>query len=204
MILIILEFSRALGETADGPAELVDHEGVRVIAPIRPHLRARPEECFVDGAPAFLDRPAPERRPGPQLVLRRRRSAVGFVNHSRSPKPALRIAVHLSARTPPHEIAALREAVFAYVDEHPKAWRYASIVHIDGFELGEGWVRLAMWLTSASPGGFHDWKTLYQDRHRFYMWLHTYLDEAKLHYCSPTVPLLQIKNNAEAIYKKQQ
>ena len=76
------------------------------------------------------------------------------LNHSRSPKPALRIAVHLSARTPPHEIAALR------VDEHPKAWRYASIVHIDGFELGEGWVRLAMWLTSASPGGFHDWKTL--------------------------------------------
>ena len=47
------------------------------------------------------------------------------------------------------------------MDEHPKAWRYASIVHIDGFELGEGWVRLAMWLTSASPGGFHDWKTLY-------------------------------------------
>ena len=58
--------------------------------------------------------------------------------------------------------------------------------------------------TSASPGGFHDWKTLYQDRHRFYMWLHTYLDEAKLHYCSPTVPLLEVKNNAEAIYKKQQ
>ena len=56
------------------------------------------------------------------------------LNHSRSPKPALRIAVHLSARTPPHEIAALREAVFAYVDEHPKAWRYASIVHIDGLE----------------------------------------------------------------------
>ena len=126
------------------------------------------------------------------------------LNHSRSPKPALRIAVHLSARTPPHEIAALREAVFAYVDEHPKAWRYASIVHIDGYELEEGWVRLAMWLTSASPGGFHDWKTLYQDRHRFYMWLHTYLDEAKLHYCSPTVPLLQIKNNADPIYKKQQ
>ena len=116
MILIILEFSRALGETADGPAELIDHEGVRVIAPIRPHLRARPEEYFV----------------------------------------------------------------------------------------GEGWVRLAMWLTSASPGGFHDWKTLYQDRHRFYMWLHTYLDEAKLHYCSPTVPLLQIKDNADPIYKKQQ
>jgi len=82
--------------------------------------------------------------------------------------------------------------------------RYVSIVHIDGYELEEGWVRLAMWLTSASPGGFHDWKTLYQDRHRFYMWLHTYLDEAKLHYCSPTVPLLQIKNNADAIYKKQQ
>ena len=79
-----------------------------------------------------------------------------------------------------------------------------SIVHIDGYELEEGWVRLAMWLTSASPGGFHDWKTLYQDRHRFYMWLHTYLDEAKLHYCSPTVPLLQVKSNAEAIYKKQQ
>ena len=75
---------------------------------------------------------------------------------------------------------------------------------IDGFELGEGWVRLAMWLTSASPGGFHDWKTLYQDRHRFYMWLHTYLDEAKLHYCKPTVPLLEIKNNAEAIYSKKQ
>ena len=90
------------------------------------------------------------------------------------------------------------------MDEHPKAWRYASIVHIDGYELEEGWVRLAMWLTSASPGGFHDWKTLYQDRHRFYMWLHTYLDEANLHYCSPTVPLLQIKDNAEAIYKKQQ
>ena len=72
------------------------------------------------------------------------------------------------------------------------------------YELGEGWVRLAMWLTSASPGGFHDWKTLYQDRHRFYMWLHTYLDEAKLHYCSPTVPLLQVKNNADPIYKKQQ
>ena len=81
---------------------------------------------------------------------------------------------------------------------------YASIVHIDGFELGEGWVRLAMWLTSASPGGFHDWKTLYQDRHRFYMWLHTYLDEAKLHYCSPTVPLLQVKNNADPIYSKKQ
>ena len=72
------------------------------------------------------------------------------------------------------------------------------------FELGEGWVRLAMWLTSASPGGFHDWKTLYQDRHRFYMWLHTYIDEAKLHYCSPTVPLLQIQDNADPIYKKQQ
>ena len=83
-------------------------------------------------------------------------------------------------------------------------WRYASIVHIDGYELEEGWVRLAMWLTSASPGGFHDWKTLYQDRHRFYMWLHTYLDEAKLHYCKPTVPLLQIKDNADPIYKKQQ
>ena len=81
---------------------------------------------------------------------------------------------------------------------------HASIVHIDGFELGEGWVRLAMWLTSASPGGFHDWKTLYQDRHRFYMWLHTYLDEANLHYCSPTVPLLEVKNNADPIYKKQQ
>ena len=80
----------------------------------------------------------------------------------------------------------------------------ASIVHIDGFELGEGWGRLAMWLTSASPGGFHDWKTLYQDRHRFYMWLHTYLDEAKLHYCSPTVPLLQVQDNADPIYKKQQ
>ena len=125
------------------------------------------------------------------------------LNHSRSPKPALRIAVHLSARTPPGEIAALREAVFAYVDEHPKAWRYASIVHIDGYELEEGWVRLAMWLTSASPGGFHDWKTLYQDRHRFYMWLHTYLDEANLHYCKPTVPLLQIKNNADDIYNKK-
>ena len=153
MILIILEFSRVLGETADGPAELIDHEGVRVIAPIRPHLRARPEEYFVDGAPAFLDRPAPERQPAPQLILRRWRSAV---------------------------------------------------VHIDGFELGEGWVRLAMWLTSASPGGFHDWKTLYQDRHRFYMWLHTYLDEAKLHYCKPTVPLLQVQDNADPIYKKQQ
>ena len=80
----------------------------------------------------------------------------------------------------------------------------AELLHIDGFELGEGWVRLAMWLTSASPGGFHDWKTLYQDRHRFYMWLHTYLDEAKLHYCSPTVPLLQIQDNADPIYKKQQ
>ena len=90
------------------------------------------------------------------------------------------------------------------VDEHPKAWRYASIVHIDGFELGEGWVRLAMWLTSASPGGFHDWKTLYQDRHRFYMWLHTYIVEANLVYCSPTVPLLEIKDNAAEIYKKRQ
>ena len=119
MILIILEFSRALGEIADGPAELFDHEGVRIIAPVWPHLRARPEKYFVDGAPAFLDRPAPEKQPAPQLILRRRRSAV---------------AVHLSARTPPHEIAALREAVFAYVDEHPKAWRYASIVHIDGFQ----------------------------------------------------------------------
>ena len=79
----------------------------------------------------------------------------------------------------------------------------ASIVHIDGFELGEGWVRLAMWLTSASPGGFHDWKTLYQDRHRFYMWLHTYLDEANLHYCKPTVPLLEVKNNADDIYNKK-
>ena len=76
-------------------------------------------------------------------------------------------------------------------------------MHIDGFELGEGWVRLAMWLTSASPGGFHDWKTLYQDRHRFYMWLHTYLDEANLHYCSPTVPLLEVKNNADDIYNKK-
>ena len=80
----------------------------------------------------------------------------------------------------------------------------AELLHIDGFELGEGWVRLAMWLTSASPGGFHDWKTLYQDRHRFYMWLHTYLDEANLHYCSPTVPLLEIKDNAADIYKKRQ
>ena len=152
-MILILEFSRALGETADGPAELVDHEGVRVIAPVWPHLRTRPEKCFVDGAPAFLDRPAPEKQPLPQLILWRRRSAV---------------------------------------------------VHIDGYELEEGWVRLAMWLTSASPGGFHDWKTLYQDRHRFYMWLHTYLDEANLHYCSPTVPLLQVKNNADPIYKKQQ
>ena len=165
MILIILEFSRALGEIADGPAELFDHEGVRVIAPVWPHLRARPEKYFVDGAPAFLDRPAPEKQPAPQLILWRRRSAVDFV-----------------------------EVV----------WRpYASIVHIDGFELGEGWVRLAMWLTSASPGGFHDWKTLYQDRHRFYMWLHTYIDEAKLHYCSPTVPLLEVKNNAADIYNKK-
>ena len=65
----MLEFPRALGETADGPAELFYHEGVRVIAPIRPHLRARPEEYFVDGAPAFLDRPAPERQPAPQLIL---------------------------------------------------------------------------------------------------------------------------------------
>jgi hypothetical protein len=72
------------------------------------------------------------------------------------------------------------------------------------FELGEGWVRLAMWLTSASPGGFHDWKTLYQDRHRFYMWLHTYIVEANLVYCSPTVPLLEIKDNAADIYKKRQ
>ena len=64
-------------------------------------------------------------------------------------------------------------------------------------------MRLAMWLTSASPGGFHDWKTLYQDRHRFYMWLHTYLDEANLHYCSPTVPLLQVQDNADPIYSKK-
>ena len=60
------------------------------------------------------------------------------------------------------------------------------------------------WLTSASPGGFHDWKTLYQDRHRFYMWLHTYIVEANLVYCSPTVPLLEIKDNAAEIYKKRQ
>ena len=59
-------------------------------------------------------------------------------------------------------------------------------------------------LTSASPGGFHDWKTLYQDRHRFYMWLHTYIVEANLVYCSPTVPLLEIKDNAADIYKKRQ
>ncbi len=51
--------------------------------------------------------------------------------------------------------------------------------------------------------GFHDWKSLYQDRHRFYMWLHTYLDEAKLHYCKPTVPLLEVKNNADDIYNKK-
>ena len=63
---------------------------------------------------------------------------------------------------------------------------------------------IAMWLTSASPGGFHDWKTLYQDRHRFYMWLHTYIVEANLVYCSPTVPLLEIKDNAADIYKKRQ
>ena len=59
-----------------------------------------------------------------------------------------------------------------------------------------------MWLTSASPGGFHDWKTLYQDRHRFYMWLHTYIVEANLVYCSPTVPLLEIKDNAADILTK--
>ena len=52
---------------------------VRVIAPVWPHLRARPEKCFVDGTPAFLDRPAPEKQPAPQLILRRRRSAVGFM-----------------------------------------------------------------------------------------------------------------------------
>ena len=86
-MILILEFSRALGETADGPAELFDHEGVRVIAPVRPYHGARPEKYFVDGAPAFLDRPAPEKQPAPQLIL--------------------------------------------------------------------------LWLTSASPGGFHDWKTLY-------------------------------------------
>ena len=164
MILIILEFSRALGETADGPAELFDHEGVRVIAPIWPYHGARPEKYFVDGTPAFLQRVVVRLRhkgiqPAPQRILWRWRL---------------------------------------------KAWRYASIVHIDGYELEEGWVRVAMWLTSASPGGFHDWKTLYQDLHRFYMWLHTYLDEAKLHYCSPTVPLLQVQDNADPIYSKKQ
>ena len=51
---------------------------------------------------------------------------------------------------------------------------------------------------------FDDWKTLYQDRHRFYMWLHAYIDAAELQYCSPTVPLLQIQDNADPIYKKQQ
>ena len=128
-MILILEFSRALGETADGPAELFDHEGVRVIAPVRPYHGARPEKYFVDGAPAFLDRPA-----------------------------------------------------------------QTNSQRLNSFSGG----------TSASPGGFHDWKTLYQDRHRFYMWLHTYIDEAKLHYCKPTVPLLEIKNNAEAIYSKKQ
>ena len=54
-------------------------------------------------------------------------------------------------------------------------------------------------LTSATRG-FHDWKTLYQDRHRFYMWLHTYIVEANLVYCSPTVPLLEIKDNAADLY----
>jgi hypothetical protein len=34
--------------------------------------------------------------------------------------------------------------VFAYVDAHPKDWRFCSIVHIDGFRLEEGYVRLAM------------------------------------------------------------
>ena len=53
-------------------------------------------------------------------------------------------------------------------------------------------------------GGFHDWKTLYQDRHRFYMWLHAYIDAAELHYSRPTQPLLEVKNNADLIYKKRQ
>ena len=69
MILIILEFSRVLGEPADGPAELFDHEGVRVIAPVRPYHGTRPEKYFVDGTPAFLDRLAPEKQPLPQLIL---------------------------------------------------------------------------------------------------------------------------------------
>ena len=49
-----------------------------------------------------------------------------------------------SASYLPAKIAALRGAVFAYVDAHPKDWRFCSIVHIDGFRLEEGYVRLAM------------------------------------------------------------
>lgn len=104
----------------------------------------------------------------------------------------------------PAEIAALREAVFAYVDAHPKDWRFCSIVHIDGFRLEEGYVRLAMWLTSASPGGFHDWKTLYQARHRFYTWLNAYIDAAGLYYVRTTQPLLHTEDNADLVYKKRQ
>ena len=79
---------------------------------------------------------------------------------------------------------------------HGKSRRWVSV--LGGILVG------LSWLTSASPGGFHDWKTLYQDRHRFYMWLHTYIVEANLVYCSPTVPLLEIKDNAADIYKKRQ
>jgi len=38
---------------------------------------------------------------------------------------------------------------------------------------------------------------------RHAMWLDTYLDEANLHYCKPTVPLLEVKNNADDIYNKK-
>ena len=76
-------------------------------------------------------------------------------------------------------------------------------MHIDGFRLEEGYVRLAMWLTSASPGGFHDWKTLYQARHRFYTWLHAYIDAAGLYYVRTTQPLLHMEDNANLFYKKR-
>ena len=86
---------------------------------------------------------------------------------------------------------------------HPKAWPTRPSSQ-GTLELGEGW-RSCPWPCGSRQRvlGDFDWKTLYQDRHRFYMWLHAYIDAAELHYCAPTVPLLQIQDNADPIKRNR-
>ena len=106
---------------------------------------------------------------------------------SRSPKPALRIAVHLSARTPPHEIAALR-GLFAYVDEHPKAWRYASICTSTASSSARGGCAGHVAHVGVARGDSTTGRP--STRPPVATCGSTYIDEAKLHYARPTRPLL--------------